>query len=221
VADLLARHAEAGRVAGFVCNVTHLEELQALWDAACARFGQVDIWINNAGVSNARNDYWDLDPEDARCVIETNVIGSMYGCTVALRGMRAQGHGALYNLEGLGSSGGRKVRGLSVYGTSKAALRYFDDALALETEGTPVIVGAIQPGMILTEMITGQYKDKPEEWARNQKIFDILTSPVEQVAPWIAARVLENTHNGARIQWATGAKMMGRFLLAPFRKRRG
>ena len=217
VADLASRH-EAGGVAGFPCNVTHIEELQALWDAARARFGEVDIWINNAGVSNSRNDYWDLDPQDAGCVIETNVIGSMYGCTVALRAMRVQGHGAVYNLEGLGSSGGRKVRGLSVYGTSKAALRYFDDALALETEGTPVIVGAIQPGMILTEMITGQYKDRPEEWARSQKIFDILTSPVEKVAPWIAGRVLENTRNGARIQWSSGAKMMGRFLMAPFRR---
>ena len=217
-AGLAARHA-AGRVAGFPCNVTNLEELQALWDAACAHFGAVDIWINNAGISNSRSDYWDLNPEDARGVIETNVIGSMYGSTVALRGMRAQGHGALYNLEGLGSSGGRKVRGLSVYGASKAALRYFDDALALETEGTPVIVGAIQPGMILTDMITGQYADRPEEWAHDKRIFDILTSPVETVAPWIADRVLENIHNGARIQWATGARIMGRFLLAPFRKR--
>ena len=142
----------------------------------------------------------------------------MYGCSVALRGMRAQGRGALYNLEGLGSSGGRKVKGLSVYGASKAALRYFDDALALDTQGTPVIVGAIQPGMILTNMIVGQYVDRPEEWAHDKKIFDILTSPVEMVAPWIARRVLENTRNGARIRWATGAKIMGRFLLAPFRR---
>ena len=220
ITDLASRH-EAGRLTGFPCNVTRLEDLQALWDAAFSHFGAVDIWINNAGVSNPRSDYWDLDPQDARCVIETNVIGSMYGSTVALRGMRAQGHGALYNLEGLGSSGGRKVRGLSVYGTSKAALRYFDDALALETEGTPVIVGAIQPGMILTDMITGQYVGRPEEWASDRKIFDILTSPVETVAPWLARRVLENTRNGARIQWATGARIMGRFLLAPFRKRRG
>ena len=219
MADLAGRHAP-GRVAGFPCNVTRLEELQALWEAACASFGVVDIWINNAGVSNMRSDYWDLDPQDVRCVIETNVIGSMYGSSVALRGMRAQGHGALYNLEGLGSSGGRKVKGLSVYGTSKAALRYFGDALALETEGTPVMVGAIQPGMILTDMITGQYVNRSEEWARDRRIFDILTTPVETVAPWIARRVLENTRNGARIQWATGARIMGRFLLAPFRKRR-
>ncbi len=220
-AALAARHkARRVRVAGFPCNVTHIEELQALWEAACARFGVVDIWINNAGVSNRRCDYWNLSPQDVCGVIETNVIGSMYGSSVALRGMRSQGHGALYNLEGLGSSGGRKVKGLSVYGTSKAALRYFDDALALETEGTPVIVGAIQPGMILTDMIVGQYVDRPEEWAHDKKIFDILTSPVEIVAPWIARRVLENTRNGARIQWTTGARIMGRFLLAPFRKRR-
>ncbi len=120
VADLAARHA-AGRITGFPCNVTHIQELQALWDAARARFGDVDIWINNAGVSNARNDYWDLDPQDARCVIETNVIGSMYGCTVALRGMRAQGHGALYNLEGLGSSGGNAPH-LQVFGTGQFRL---------------------------------------------------------------------------------------------------
>jgi len=219
-AALAARH-EAGRIFGFPCNVTHIEELQALWESACARFGAVDIWINNAGISNRRSDYWNLSPQEVRGVIETNVIGSMYGCSVALRGMRAQGHGALYNLEGLGSSGGRKVKGLSVYGASKAALRYFDDALALETEGTSVIVGAIQPGMILTDMIVGQYVDRPEEWAHDKKIFDILTSPIDTVAPWIARRVLENTHNGARIQWATSAKIMGRFLLAPFRKRRG
>ena len=131
-----------------------------------------------------------------------------------------EGYGALYNLEGLGSSGGHKVKGLSVYGTSKAALRYFGDALALETEGTPVIVGAIQPGMILTDMIADQYINRPEEWERDKKIFDILTTPVETVAPWIACRVLANTRNGARIQWATGARIMGRFLLAPFRKRR-
>ena len=72
--------------------------------------------------------------------------------------------------------------------------------------------------MILTEMITGEIKRQAGRMGRSEKIFDILTSPVEQVAPWIAGRVLENTRNGARIQWSSGAKMMGRFLLAPFRR---
>ena len=64
-AALAARHA-AGRIFGFPCDVTHIEELQALWEAACARFGAVDIWINNAGISNRRSDYWNLSPEGVR-----------------------------------------------------------------------------------------------------------------------------------------------------------
>ncbi len=69
-AALAARHA-AGRIFGFPCDVTHFEELQALWEAACARFGAVDIWINNAGISNRRSDYWNLSPQEVRGVVET------------------------------------------------------------------------------------------------------------------------------------------------------
>jgi NAD(P)-dependent dehydrogenase (short-subunit alcohol dehydrogenase family) len=219
-AALAAHHVDAAsRMAGFPCDVARFEQVQALWDAAVARFGSVDIWINNAGISNRVKDYWNLEPEEVCSVVETNIIGSMYGTTVALRGMLAQGRGALYNLEGLGSRDGRKVKGLSVYGTTKAALRYFTEAVALDTAGTPVIAGVILPGMVITDMITSQYVNRPEEWQRFKRILNIIADRVETVAPWIARRVLENTRNGARIQWITGPKMMGRFLTAPFHKR--
>ena len=219
-ADLADRHTDAaGRIFGFPCDVTHFEQVQVLWDAALARFGAIDIWINNAGISNRLRDYWDLAPEEVSCVVDTNILGSMYGTTVALRGMLAQGRGALYNLEGLGSRDGRKVKGLSVYGTTKAALRYFTEAVALDTAGTPVIAGVILPGMVITDMITSQYDNRPEEWQRFKKILNIIADRVETVTPWIARRVLENTRNGARISWVTPGKMMGRFLTAPFHKR--
>ncbi len=221
IADLSARNPGAGsaRIAGYPCDVTRFDQVQALWDAARARFGAIDIWINNAGISNRVKNYWDLDPEEVRGVVETNILGSMYGTTVALRGMLAQGHGALYNLEGLGSRDGRKVKGLSVYGTTKAALRYFTEAVALDTAGTPVIAGVILPGMVITDMITSQYVDRPQEWQQFRRILNIIADRVETVAPWIARQVLANTRNGARIQWITGTKLMARFLTAPFHKR--
>jgi NAD(P)-dependent dehydrogenase (short-subunit alcohol dehydrogenase family) len=64
-------------------------------------------------------------------LVRTNVLGAMYGARVALRGMLEQGYGALYNLEGLGSSG-NWMKGLTLYGSSKAALRYLTDAWARE-----------------------------------------------------------------------------------------
>jgi NAD(P)-dependent dehydrogenase (short-subunit alcohol dehydrogenase family) len=151
-------------------------------------------------------------------VVRTNVIGSMYGARVALQGMLAQGWGSLYNLEGLGSDG-RRVDGLTTYGTTKHALTYLTDGLAEETKGTPVLVGALRPGMVVTGMLTQQYQDRPEEWERAKRVFNILADRVETVTPWLVDQMLANEKTGVRFRWLGGAKSMARFLMAPFRRR--
>jgi NAD(P)-dependent dehydrogenase (short-subunit alcohol dehydrogenase family) len=143
----------------------------------------------------------------------------MYGAQVALCGMRDQGSGSFYNMEGLGSDG-RRVEGLTLYGTTKCALHYLTDALVEETRGTPILVGALRPGMILTDLVTGQYAGRPkEEWEDAKRIFNILADRVETVTPWLAQKVLANQRSGVRITWLTRRKVIGRFLAAPFRKR--
>jgi NAD(P)-dependent dehydrogenase (short-subunit alcohol dehydrogenase family) len=215
----LASQYEAERIFGQPCDVTHKEQVQALWDAAKAHFGAIDIWINNAGTAHPQLDFWDCPPEQIQAVVNTNVIGAMYGAQVALRGMLAQGSGSFYNMEGLGSDG-RRVEGLTLYGTTKHALRYLTDALVQEMRGTPILVGALRPGMLLTNLVTGQYTGRPEEeWENAKRIFNILADRVETVAPWLARQVLANTRTGVRITWLTRRKVMGRFLAAPFRKR--
>jgi NAD(P)-dependent dehydrogenase (short-subunit alcohol dehydrogenase family) len=215
----LASQYEADRIFGYPCDVTRKEQVQALWDAAQAHFGTVDIWINNAGTAHPQLDFWDCSPEQIQAVVNTNVIGAMYGAQVALRGMRDQGSGSFYNMEGLGSNG-RRVEGLTLYGTTKYALRYLTDALVQETRGTPILVGALRPGMVLTDLVTGQYEGRPEEeWEAARRIFNILADRVETVAPWLARQVLANNRSGVRITWLTRTKIIGRFLAAPFRKR--
>ena len=218
VTRLGAKH-EARRVWGQACDVAIYSQVEALWPAAKAHFGQIDIWINNAGVAHPVSDFDKLSPDQMRTLVETNVLGAMYGSRVALAGMRAQGFGSLYTMEGLGSSGGRQVRGLSLYGTTKAALRYLNDALMLETRGTPIIVGALQPGMTVTDMITKQYEGQPEAWEKVKPIFNILSDRVETVAPWLARKVLANTRSGARFAFSSSGKLAWRFLTAPFVKR--
>jgi short-subunit dehydrogenase len=111
------------------------------------------------------------------------------------------------------------VEGLILYGTTKSALSYLSDALIEETKGSPVLVGALRPGMVATEMLTGPYRGRPEDWERAKPIFNILADRVETVAPWLAEKVLENTQHGARFQWLTRGRAMLRFLMAPMRKR--
>jgi NAD(P)-dependent dehydrogenase (short-subunit alcohol dehydrogenase family) len=201
------------------CEVTDYAQLEALWDAAGTAFGQVDIWINNAGIGHGETDFGDFQPEQVKAIVETNITGAIWGSMVALKGMRGQGFGAFYNMEGLGSDG-RVVKGMTIYATTKAALSYLDKALATETKGTPVISGAIRPGMVVTKLITDQFTDDPEGWRRNEKIFNILSDRVETVTPWLAIRIIANQKNGALISWLNGFKIMMRFLAAPFHKRK-
>jgi NAD(P)-dependent dehydrogenase (short-subunit alcohol dehydrogenase family) len=132
--------------------------------------------------------------------------------------MLDQGAGAVYNLEGLGSDG-RRVEGLALYSTTKYALRHLNRALAEEVEGTGVIVGALAPGMVVTDLLTDQYKDRPEDWEEAKRIFNVIADRVETVVPWLAERVLANEENGARISWLSRSRIMGRFLMARFRQR--
>jgi NAD(P)-dependent dehydrogenase (short-subunit alcohol dehydrogenase family) len=218
VARLASKHG-VDRVLGRACDVTLCEQVQALWDAAAARFGRVDVWINNAGISLPQDDLCEIAPDQIKAIVDTNTLGAMYGARVAIKSMLEQGSGAVYNMEGLGSDG-RRIQGLTPYGTTKYALAYLTDALAEEVKGTPVIVGAIRPGMVITDLITAQYKDRPaEEWAEARRIFNILADRVETVTPWIARKVLDNRKNGGRINWLNPGKVGWRFLTARFRKR--
>ncbi|MFH1811526.1 MAG: SDR family oxidoreductase [Pseudomonadota bacterium] len=214
----LAAYATPDRVHGYPCDVSRVDQVQALWDAAASRWGRVDLWVNNAGVGVARAPIWEQPPELVHSVIATNVVGAIHGSSVAIRGMLGQGSGALYNMEGLGSDG-RQVAGLAVYGSSKAALRYLDKALIAEVKATPVIVGIVSPGMVITDMILEPYRGKPAEWAQAKKIFNIIADRVETVCPWLVDRMLGNNRNGARFHWLTGGKAAWRFATAPLSRR--
>jgi NAD(P)-dependent dehydrogenase (short-subunit alcohol dehydrogenase family) len=193
--------------------------IQALWDLAISRYGKVDIWINNAGLSGPIAKIWELDTLQVQAVIETNILGTIYGSQVAVKGMMDQGFGAIYNMEGMGSDGRRHTGGLGVYGMSKYGLNYFNKCLADELKGSPIILGMLRPGMVMTEFVTSQFADRPEEFERAKRIFNIIADRVETVTPWLAEKILVNQKSGATISWSNSWKMTGRFLISPFKKR--
>jgi len=217
VESLAAQH-ERERILGQPCDVTDYEQVQALWNAAAARFGTVEIWINNAGISHPTVDFWTHPPQRIRAVVETNLVGAMYGASVALSGMQEQGHGALYNMEGLGS-GGPMVAGMTLYATTKSTLSYLTEALAKEVEGSGLVVGALQPGMVVTDLLMGREGERGPPDAQSRRVMNILADRVETVTPWLARKALANEGNGAHIRWLTRWKVLGRFVRAPFHQR--
>jgi NAD(P)-dependent dehydrogenase (short-subunit alcohol dehydrogenase family) len=205
-------------VFGQPCDVRDPEQLKVLWDEAMSRFGKIDIWINNAGLSGPQKMTWELAPEQVKEVVDTNILGVVFGSQIAVRGMLSQGFGNLYNMEGMGGDG-RILEGLISYGMTKSGVNYFTKGLAQETKGRSIIVGSLSPGMVTTSFLTDHYKDRPEEFERAKRIFNIIANRAEDVAPWLADKILENEKSGIRISYMSRWKYLFRFLSAPFSKR--
>ena len=85
----------------------------------------VDLWINNAGVAHTTADIVDTDVDDIRTMVTTNMLGTIYGSQVAVRGMAAQPRGGqVFNMLGGGSDG--KIRpNMGVYSATKRGLDLF------------------------------------------------------------------------------------------------
>lgn len=219
--ERLAAHTTGGAadVLGQVADVTDRTSLVALRDAAVARFGRVDVWINNAGLSAPRRPLPDVPADVAEAVVRTNLLGVMHGCAVALETMETQpGGGWIWNMEGFGS-GGQMQPGMTTYGATKRGVSYLTASLVKETTGTSVQVGFLSPGIVATDLLVDDYDGQPEAFEKARKIFNILGDRVETVTPWLADQVLAARKHGTKVAWLTRRKAMGRFLTASFRSR--
>lgn len=218
VVGQLGAQCGAERVAGQACDITDAESVQILWDAAVERFGGVEVWINNAGMTINHAPLWEQSAADLKQIVNTNLTGMLFGCKVALAGMKEQGRGQLWNMEGFGSNGMARA-GLTAYGATKRAVDYLNRALRKDAAGTGVQVCALSPGMVLTDLLIGEYDFDSPAGQRAKGIFNILADRVETVTPWLAEQVLKTDRDGARVAWLTTGKVMARFLTARLRKR--
>ncbi|OUL08676.1 alcohol dehydrogenase [Sedimentibacter sp. SX930] len=204
------------------CNVQEKANLQKLWDTSLEQWGEIDIWINNAGENTPHLLSWETSETDTENIIKTNLIGMIYGSQIAATGMLKQEQGAIYSMEGLGSNNMVQIKTI-LYGTTKHALTYFMRGLAKELEGTNVIAGRLSPGMVLTDFIKKTPDGEPSEVIADEKFrktFNILADKPETVAKYFVPRILSNPKNDAQIAWLTNRKAAWRFMTAGFRKDR-
>lgn len=206
------------RVLGFVAELSDFASLQAVWDGAKQGFGSVDVWINNAGMSLPNKPLHEQAAGDLKSIADTNLTGMLYANKIAIGGMREQGAGQVWNMEGFGSDGRTQV-GIASYGATKCAVNYLNKALKKEVEGSGVQVCALSPGIVVTDLLIGDYDRGSKEWERAKKIFNILGDKVETVTPFLADGILNCDGNGAKVAWLTTGKALKRFMTAGFNKR--
>ncbi|TCM69773.1 NAD(P)-dependent dehydrogenase (short-subunit alcohol dehydrogenase family) [Acinetobacter calcoaceticus] len=200
------------RVYGVACDVTQHADLQQLWDKAVAHFGQLNVWINNAGSCNTAKAFKDIDPVELEHVVQTNILGSILGSQVALNGMLQQGHGQIFNMEGWGSRGEWSA-GMTAYATSKRAVSYFTQALYKESKHSPIKVGTLSPGMVATDLLISSWEHgDAANWRKMKWLFMFVIDPAEPVCSYLAKQVSLNTKTNTRIVWMTPLRLISRFL---------
>lgn len=213
VDDAVARLGELGRgrATGHALDVSDPDAVQGLWDAAVSELGRVDLWVNNAGVAYTMRTIDETTPDEIQTMVATNMLGTIYGSQVAVRGMRAAGGGRLFNVLG-GGSDGRIRPGMGVYGATKRGLDGFTRALVKEVADSSVRVGQIRPGILITDGWLREAETNPESVSSQRKMLNILVDHVDDVAPYLVERMLASTKNGEEISWLTTSRMMKKFM---------
>ncbi|MBW3570295.1 MAG: glucose 1-dehydrogenase [Gemmatimonadetes bacterium] len=140
-------------------------------DDALARWGGLDVLVNNAGVTGLEEGAAAHDPEHAslddwRAVHRTNLDGVFLGCKHGIRAMRPRGAGSIVNVSS--RSGIVGVAAAAAYASSKAAVRNHTKSVALycAQQGLRIRCNSIHPAAILTPMWEPMLGDGPERQAR-------------------------------------------------------
>ena len=218
--DILLEHGN-GDVIGIVCDITKGNDIDNLIKETIKKFKKIDFWVNNAGVNQPDKLIWNMEDDEISRMIDIDLKGTIMASKYIMKVMEKQGYGAIYTVEGHGSNDAI-IPGISIYGTAKRGVTYFIKALAKEAEKNKldIIVGALSPGIMITDFLVNSFRNKKMELSdKNKKVYNILGDYPDVVARYLVNRMINNTNNGVRISWLTNRKACFRFIASIFRKR--
>ena len=141
-------------------DVRNYDEVSRAIGATVARFGGLDILINNAGVGIFGN-VASMTPEQWSEVIDTNLTGVFHACHAALPHMRRRGGGFIINISSL--AGKNPFADGAAYCASKSGLNAFSEALMQEVRYDNIRVSYVMPGSVATAFSSGD-ENKGADW---------------------------------------------------------
>jgi NAD(P)-dependent dehydrogenase (short-subunit alcohol dehydrogenase family) len=151
--DRLAALSEAVRAAGAEClvfeaDVADAAQVRRFVDATVARFGRLDVLVNNAGYG-VRGRVEDTPASDYERLMQVNYLGTVHGCQAALPILRRQGRGVIINVSSI--VGHRALPGGAAYAATKAAQISLTESLRVELRGSGVHACSVHPIGTATE----------------------------------------------------------------------
>lgn len=178
------------------CDISSYEDAKKLVDAAYEKFGAVDALINNAGITKD-NILPLMSEEEFDLVIDTNLKGTFNCCRHIAKRMMKQKHGRIVNISSVVGLAGNA--GQVNYSASKAGVIGMTKSMARELGKKNILVNAIAPGFIQTEMTDKIPEDIKAEMMKNiplnklgqpEDIADAVEFLISDKASYITGQVL-------------------------------
>ena len=171
----------------FELDVQDRDEVEGTINTLPDAWGQIEVLVNNAGLSRGLTKLWEDDVQNWEEMIDTNVKGLLYVTRTVVPGMVERGRGHVINL---GSIAGHAVYpGGHVYCATKAAERSITEGLRIDLNGTPVRVTTIDPGMVETDFSNIRFRGDDDKAKKVYAGLDPLTpEDIADTIVWTALR---------------------------------
>ncbi|WWO97278.1 MAG: 3-oxoacyl-[acyl-carrier-protein] reductase [Candidatus Dasytiphilus stammeri] len=136
---------------GFILDITNLTSIQTVLKSICSELGEIDILINNIGITQD-NILIKMKPSEWQQVIDVNLSSIFYLSKAVIKTMIKKHAGRIINIGSMIGSSGNK--GQTNYAATKSGIIGFSKSLALEVASRGITVNVIAPGFIETDMTT-------------------------------------------------------------------
>ncbi|MBI2526828.1 MAG: SDR family oxidoreductase [Candidatus Rokubacteria bacterium] len=146
-----AARAVGGQAIAVAADVTRAAEVEKAVARVLGRWGRLDILVNNAGITGRSFPIWELTDEDWRRVIEVDLTSVFFCCRAAVKAMLPQGTGRIINIASIAGKEGNPT--LVPYSSAKAGVIGLTKALAKELATRGILVHAVAPAVIGTELL--------------------------------------------------------------------
>lgn len=140
----------SGNVLAFFADVSKVDEVQDMFKKTVGKFGAIDLLVNNAGII-ADKIITDMTLEEWNRVLDVNLTGTFLCTREAIKHMKAQRYGRIINIASVVGQSGNI--GQCNYAASKGGVIAFTKSIAKECARYGILVNAIAPGFIKTEML--------------------------------------------------------------------